>query len=61
MHNLTYINNIPTTIKFKFSKYFYQKLDIVGYKYINSIKKIPIIELFNYTRVWILPEEIKIK
>lgn len=55
------MQRIPTSIKFKFIRHFYQKLDLVGYKHISFNRKIRIIELYNYTRIWILPEEIKLK
>nr|YP_009391268.1 cytochrome b6-f complex subunit PetP [Dipterocladia arabiensis]ARW59412.1 cytochrome b6-f complex subunit PetP [Dipterocladia arabiensis] len=61
MTNLIKIKNIPKNIKLKLIKHFYQDLYLVGYKKIKSNKKLPIIELFNYTRIWILPEEITIK
>ena len=58
MNHLIKIKSLPTNIKFKFLQYFNQKLDIVGYKKINLNKKLAILELFNYTRIWVLPSEI---
>nr|QCI06064.1 cytochrome b6-f complex subunit PetP [Delesseria sanguinea] len=52
------IKIIPQKIKIKFIKNLHEKLHIVGYKIINSKHKVPIIELSNYTRIWILPHEI---
>nr|YP_009326683.1 hypothetical protein [Membranoptera platyphylla]AMJ16940.1 hypothetical protein [Membranoptera platyphylla] len=54
------IKTIPQKIKLKLIKHLHKKLHIVGYKVINSESTVPIIELSNYTRIWILPNEIKI-
>nr|YP_010156009.1 cytochrome b6-f complex subunit PetP [Cumathamnion serrulatum]QQY85406.1 cytochrome b6-f complex subunit PetP [Cumathamnion serrulatum] len=54
------IKTIPQKIKIKVIKSLHKKVHIVGYKVINSQNKVPIIELSNYTRIWILPNEIKI-
>nr|YP_009295297.1 hypothetical protein BI108_pgp098 [Dasya binghamiae]AOH77309.1 hypothetical protein [Dasya binghamiae] len=61
MNNFVKIRKVPIKIKLKYLKYFHKKLDIVGYKVINLNYLVPIIELSNYTRIWILPNEIKIK
>lgn len=54
------IKTIPQKIKLKLIKHFHKRLHIVGYKIINLENRVPIIELSNYTRIWILPNEIKI-
>lgn len=52
------IKKIPIKIKLKYLQYFNEKLDIVGYKIIKNKYQVPIIELSNYTRIWIFQKEI---
>nr|YP_009396022.1 cytochrome b6-f complex subunit PetP [Dasya naccarioides]ARW65208.1 cytochrome b6-f complex subunit PetP [Dasya naccarioides] len=52
------IKKIPIQIKLKFLHYFNKKLDIVGYKMVKHRYKVPIIELPDYTRIWIFQQEI---
>nr|QCI08055.1 cytochrome b6-f complex subunit PetP [Plumaria plumosa] len=52
------IKNIPIKVHYKIIKYIYKNITIVGYMNINHNIKIPIIEFQDYTRIWILPDEI---
>lgn len=55
-----HINNIPNNIKNKIAQYIYQKPCLVGYKKISSKHKVPIIQLKDSTRIWMLKKEIKL-
>nr|YP_009392297.1 cytochrome b6-f complex subunit PetP [Osmundaria fimbriata]ARW60859.1 cytochrome b6-f complex subunit PetP [Osmundaria fimbriata] len=50
---------IPIKIKKKILPSVYKKLHLVGYKKILDTYKVPIIQLTNHTRIWILEYEIK--
>lgn len=54
------INIIPMKTKIKIIHYVNQKSYIVGYKQIHTNYKAPIIEFKDYTRVWMLNNEITI-
>lgn len=58
--NLIKIKKLPIKIKLKFIEYLHKQLNIVGYKIIQSNYQVPIIELSNHIRIWMLPYEIKI-
>nr|YP_009398931.1 cytochrome b6-f complex subunit PetP [Cliftonaea pectinata]ARW68161.1 cytochrome b6-f complex subunit PetP [Cliftonaea pectinata] len=53
------IKKIPNNIKIKIGKSKDQQLYLVGYKETFNKKKLPIIELSNNNRVWMLNEEIE--
>lgn len=57
---LVNIHVIPIKTKLKIINYINNKSYIVGYKKINSNYKVPIIEFKDYTRVWMLNNEIEI-
>nr|YP_009391883.1 cytochrome b6-f complex subunit PetP [Acrosorium ciliolatum]ARW60027.1 cytochrome b6-f complex subunit PetP [Acrosorium ciliolatum] len=52
------INIIPMKTKLQIMNYVNQKSWIVGYKRINSTYRAPIIEFKDFTRVWMLNNEI---
>lgn len=52
------IKNIPIKVHYKIIKYIYKNITIVGYMHINNHTKIHIIEFQDYTRIWLLPDEI---
>nr|YP_009398716.1 cytochrome b6-f complex subunit PetP [Kuetzingia canaliculata]ARW67902.1 cytochrome b6-f complex subunit PetP [Kuetzingia canaliculata] len=51
------IKLIPINIKNKILPYIYQQLHIVGYKTLINKYKVPIIQLKNEARIWILQHE----
>jgi len=53
------IKPIPINIKLKVFKYIHCDLYIVGYKKVKSVYCVPIIQLYDYNRIWLLPKEIK--
>lgn len=58
MHYLKKIKVIPIKIKNRIITQINQTLRIVGYKTIRINHKVPIVELSDYTRIWLLPHEI---
>nr|YP_009392713.1 cytochrome b6-f complex subunit PetP [Bostrychia tenella]ARW61275.1 cytochrome b6-f complex subunit PetP [Bostrychia tenella] len=57
--NIIRIHTIPNNIKVKVAQYIYKNLYIVGYKKISNKNKVPIIQLADNTRIWMLKKEIK--
>lgn len=53
------INNLPRKIKIKIIDYLSKNILLVGYKKISEQYRIPIIELSNKQRIWVLKHEIK--
>nr|QCI08966.1 cytochrome b6-f complex subunit PetP [Wrangelia sp.] len=56
------IKTIPTKFKFRIMKYIHKHGEIVGqikYLYNQKIIQINLIEFSNYSRIWIMPNEIK--
>lgn len=53
------IKKIPLNIKLKYIFNINKQFKIVGYKKIKIQYIVPIIELNNYTRIWLLSYEIK--
>lgn len=51
---------IPIKTKLRIINYIHQQSYIVGYKKLNKDYKAPLLEFKDYTRVWMLKNEIKI-
>lgn len=58
--NIVSISSIPSNIKITVAQYIYKKLYIVGYKKISNKNKVPIVQLADNTRIWMLKREIKL-
>lgn len=54
------ILTIPKNIKIKISQNIYKKPYLVGYKKVSNKNKVPIIQLTDNTRIWMLKKEIKL-
>lgn len=57
--NLVNIKLIPQNIKEEINKHLQDKLMLVGYKKISNKHIVPIIEISNKYRLWVLINEIK--
>ena len=53
------IKLIPENIKQEINKNLYNKLTLVGYKKISNKHIVPLIEITNKYRIWVLISEIK--
>nr|YP_009296161.1 cytochrome b6-f complex subunit [Sebdenia flabellata]AOM65096.1 cytochrome b6-f complex subunit [Sebdenia flabellata] len=60
LNKYIYIKAINNKINIQIANYLYKKGRIVGEKILFNYKRVPIIELDNYTRIWMLPEELDI-
>nr|YP_009396836.1 cytochrome b6-f complex subunit PetP [Ophidocladus simpliciusculus]ARW66022.1 cytochrome b6-f complex subunit PetP [Ophidocladus simpliciusculus] len=49
----------PLKIKAKIVQYMYKKLNFIGYKKLSNKHKIPILQLPDKKRIWMLKSEIK--
>lgn len=58
--NLVNIKLIPQNMKQKMNKHLHSKLTLVGYKKILNKHIVPIIEIPNKHRVWVLISEIEL-
>nr|YP_009397470.1 cytochrome b6-f complex subunit PetP [Dasyclonium flaccidum]ARW66656.1 cytochrome b6-f complex subunit PetP [Dasyclonium flaccidum] len=57
--SLIHINRLPTKIRIRITRLISSKLYFIGYKKISNKYKVPIIQLQNSTRIWMLKKEIK--
>lgn len=57
--NLVNIKLIPYNIKQEVDKHLHNKLSLVGYKKISSKHILPIVEVSNKYRIWVIISEIK--
>ena len=60
MNKYLYIKEINYKINKKISRKLYWTARIIGEKKLLTLKKALIVELEDYSRIWMLPEEIKI-
>ncbi len=60
MHKLVTFQEMPSQINIKIAQYIYQTGKIVGYKKIYNNMIVPLVQFQDLTRIWILPNEIKL-
>jgi len=59
INQIVTIKSLPIRIKLKVFKYFNYQSCIVGYKKIQSNYNLLIVQLSDYTRIWVLAKEIQ--
>ena len=60
MHKLVTFQEIPSQANIKITQYIYQSGKIVGYKKIYNNIIVTLIQFKDLTRIWMLPNEIKL-
>lgn len=60
MHKFVTFQEISSQTNIKITQYIYQTGKIVGYKKIYNNMIVPLIQFKDLTRIWILPNEIKL-
>nr|YP_008144861.1 hypothetical protein [Grateloupia taiwanensis]AGO19818.1 hypothetical protein [Grateloupia taiwanensis] len=58
--NKTYVRELNSNINIEILKHLYNNCIIVGTKILSQNDPVIIIELNDYTRIWMLPEELNI-